>query len=149
MGKSGFHFAALVKSDQRLGCSLAARAQHGSGRGRDCVQWHKERGLGGRAGAAGLGTVVPSLGILQVPVCVVVVLILPSLIRVNRTHVHNENKQAGLENIMSQEGSLGASTFLNPESANASVLCKSRGEPETWSLGSPNLLTLVAQKSIN
>lgn len=49
MGKSGFHFAALVKSDQRLGCSLAARAQHGSGRGRDCVQWHKERGLGGKS----------------------------------------------------------------------------------------------------
>lgn len=109
----------------------------------------KKEDWGGRAGAAGLGTVVPSLGILQVPVCVVVLLILPSLIRVNRTHVHNENKQAGLENIMSQEGSLGASTFLNPESANASVLCKSRGEPETWSLGSPNLLTLVAQKSIN
>lgn len=113
-----------------------------------CAMAQRKR-IRGRAGAAGLGTVVPSLGILQVPVCVVVVLILPSLIRVNRIHVHNENKQAGPENIMSQEGSLGASTFLNPESANASVLCKSRGEPETWSLGSPNLLTLVAQKSIN
>lgn len=89
-----------------------------------------ERKIGGRAGAAGLGTVVPSLGILQVPVFIVW-LILPSLIRVNRTHAHNENKQARLENMMSQEDSLSTSTFLNPKSASASVLCKARDKSRT------------------
>lgn len=78
----------------------------------------ERRSTGGRAGATGLGTVMPSVGILQVPVCIVL-LILPSLIQVNRTCVHNENKQVRLENIMSQYGSFGASTFLNPKSANA------------------------------
>lgn len=65
------------------------------------MRWQKER-MGGRAGAAGLGTVMPPVAILQVPVCTVLLLILPSLIQVNRTCVHNENKQARLENIMSQ-----------------------------------------------
>lgn len=58
--------------------------------------------MGEKAGATGLGAVMPWVGILQVPVCVVLLLILPSLIQVNRTCVHNENKQARLENIMSQ-----------------------------------------------
>lgn len=98
-GKSGFHCATFEKNSWGLG-GWQTGLSEGWVRQEQCRGRKREEG--GRAGAAGLGTVVPSVGILQVPVCRVLLLILPSLIQVNRTCVHNENKQAGLENIMSQ-----------------------------------------------